>query len=80
MATKIPDGYEKAQGNCPYCLSLKKPATLVLQSGSASCLNCGKHWQGWQIGKTYSEALERKDQQAVAREEEIVAAIAKGKK
>lgn len=76
----VPSGYTKAEGECPYCVSQKAKSVLVFESGSVSCLNCGKHWHGWQVGKVYSAALERKDQAAVAQEEAVAKAYAEGKK
>lgn len=76
-AMVVPDGFEKANGDCPYCVSNKKKSVMVLIVGSAACLRCGKHWQGWQIGKKYSAALERKDAYAVKVEEDLAAAGAK---
>jgi len=50
-ASVVPDGYEKAEGACPECSKAGKKHVLVLASGSAACMRCGKHWRGHEIVK-----------------------------
>ncbi len=45
---------------CPYCESLEKDGKCDRTStGRLSCLECGKTWSEWQIGRPHSLRLEQ---------------------